>query len=109
MQALVHSLKKQKIRKVNLLFGVLRDKDYKTMVRTLAPMVDHGVIVPVPSDRTASPKDVASQAAWKGRARAVGSIQEGVNLIKSFPSKGPLLITGSLYLIGELRKKYLKT
>ena len=104
-KALVCSLKEKKIRKVNLLFGVLRDKDYKTMARMLAPVVDRGVIVPVPSDRSALPSAVANQRAWKGRMRAAQSIQDGMNLIKRFPRENPILITGSLYLIGALRKQ----
>jgi len=52
-RVLVHTLLADRINKVKILFGALKDKDIRQMVNTLSPHVVKGVVVAVPSSRTA--------------------------------------------------------
>ncbi len=84
-----------------LVMGMLADKDWPTMARILAPLASRIVVVPVPSSRTVSTEALRSAAiaAGAGRpVRAAGSLSEALRWVSADPV---VLITGSLYLIGE--------
>lgn len=104
MAALARTLNEEKLRSVDLLFGALVDKDSGEMARVLSPFVRFGVAVPLPSERSANPEDIARLQPFSGKFTTAGSIQEGWNLIKSRKSRRPILVTGSLYLVGGVRK-----
>lgn len=106
MKTLVRTLHESGINSVNLLFGVLKDKDFVTMIKVLSPVVRRCVTVPVPSTRTAPAALLARQSAWKNRAVSCSSIQEGwKKLLEGAPLR-PVLVTGSLYLVGAIRGNY---
>jgi dihydrofolate synthase/folylpolyglutamate synthase len=87
--------------KRTLILGVLQDKDWRHICETLAPLAARIFTVPVASERTANPNELASacHAANPGAAAAVcASLKEALN--KS-PADALAVITGSLYLVGE--------
>lgn len=93
-------------RPLTLVFGVLEDKDYRRMARTLFPLAARVVLAPVSSvpERSADPTDVAARTAG-GRGRDLTVAPDlrtalGVAL-EELPDDGLCLITGSLYLAGE--------
>ncbi|MCB4755597.1 MAG: bifunctional folylpolyglutamate synthase/dihydrofolate synthase [Elusimicrobia bacterium] len=101
---LTKTLQEEAVKKVNLLFGVLKDKNYPLMVKTVMPFVHRAVIVPVPSDRSALPAEILRLPHWKGRAESAKTLREGWKRITTIKDRHPILVTGSLFLIGAVRK-----
>lgn len=84
-----------------LIFGALADKNWPAICRLLAPLAARIFTVPVASGRTADPAEIAAafRAANPGLAVTVlGSLAEALAASEAEPL---VLITGSLYLIGE--------
>jgi dihydrofolate synthase/folylpolyglutamate synthase len=85
-----------------LVVGMLADKEWKSMAAELAPLASRIVTVPVSSARTVDPEELrrACLAAGVARpARAVGSVAEALKAVAADPF---VLVTGSLYLVGEV-------
>ena len=90
-------------RKVTLILGVLRDKNYDRMCAILAPLADRILCVPVHSDRTSDPSELANGCRQANAAARVDACQ---NLVEAYrraeQSAAPLIvIAGSLFLVGE--------
>lgn len=84
-----------------LVLGILSDKDWRTMCNLLAPCADTVLPVVVPSERTASPQELAEAclaANPKAKVIACLSLAEALRLCRNEPY---VLVAGSLYLIGE--------
>ena len=84
-----------------LLMGILQDKDWKRMCELLAPLASRILLVPVHSERTAEPHGLGEACL---HANPAVRVNEYVSLAAALGDAGeePLLvITGSLYLIGE--------
>lgn len=82
-------------RKPVVIFGALADKDYTAMLRILEPLAEEFFFVPIASQRAASPESLA--AASHAKHRIFPSIAEALAV-----STGLTLVTGSLFLIGEV-------
>lgn len=102
---LIRSLHAVGIKKTHVLFGVLKDKDIRSMAEALTRQAVSVHVVPLPSFRSASPRQVASLPEWEGRARAYPTIEDGWRAVRSRSDRIPVLVTGSLYLIGAVRFK----
>ncbi len=82
-----------------LVFGMLADKDWPAMARTLAPLASRIVTVPVSSDRTVSAADLAAVCREVNPAiETAGSLNEALQWTQKDRF---IVVTGSLYLIGE--------
>ena len=84
-----------------LILGILRDKDSQPMCKILAPLAGRILLVPVCSQRTASPQELGSMCRKANAAAEItelGSLTEALALACADPF---VVITGSLYLIGE--------
>jgi dihydrofolate synthase / folylpolyglutamate synthase len=84
-----------------LIFGVLRDKDWKSMAALLAPLASSLTLVPVKSERTLPPQEMVSM--WQdgneiAPVAVCASLAEALERVKAEPF---VVITGSLYLVGE--------
>ncbi|MGA2868970.1 MAG: cyanophycin synthetase, partial [Verrucomicrobiota bacterium] len=92
-----------------LVLGVLQDKDWRDICGLLAPLAAEIFIVPVASVRTAQPDELASVCRAANPAAeivAVHSLAEAFAKIASpgrppHPAENLVVITGSLYLVGE--------
>src|SRR5205085_2253101 len=85
-----------------LIVGVLQDKSWETMCRTLAPMASRVFVVPVKSSRTAKPEDIVPvfrAAQPKAAVFLASSVQEALGLTRRDEL---VVVAGSLYLIGEV-------
>ncbi len=87
--------------KVTLVLGILRDKDWPGMCEVLAPLTKRILLVPVPSERSATPEELAEacrRANPQARVTACPSLGDALaeSAAESF-----VTIAGSLYLIGE--------
>jgi dihydrofolate synthase/folylpolyglutamate synthase len=84
-----------------LLMGILQDKDWKQMCELLAPLASRVLLVPVHSERTAEPYGLREACV---RANPAIRVSEYASLAAALADAGEeslLVITGSLYLIGE--------
>jgi dihydrofolate synthase / folylpolyglutamate synthase len=87
--------------KPTLVLGILRDKDWPGMCEILAPLAERIVLVPVPSERSATPQELAVACARANpRAQVTGCASLRDALAATI--KDPFLaVAGSLYLVGE--------
>jgi dihydrofolate synthase/folylpolyglutamate synthase len=87
--------------KPTLILGILRDKDWPRMCDILAPLAERILLVPVPSERSATPQELAAacrRANPQARVAECASLREALAATVSDPF---LSVAGSLYLIGE--------
>jgi dihydrofolate synthase/folylpolyglutamate synthase len=92
-------------RGVTAVFGCLKDKAVKEMAQILFPLFDTVVLTEVLSPRTASLAEMQSAAEATGtRVLTASSPQDALRLASELtPSDGLVTVTGSVYLVGELR------
>jgi len=99
--ALVHFLKEKKKNPLTLVFGVLADKNYRGMIALLRPHIQR-VILTEPLSERALPAE-----------KMLKLFKDKVVLVRKNPGeayrsarefKNDILITGSFYLVGEMRK-----
>lgn len=88
--------------KVDLLFGVLADKDATEMIGRIAPLVDRIVLTAPPSERARHPEEIA--ALLPGRTVEVEP-DLGAALDRALSPGGTLVACGSIFLVGEVRKR----
>lgn len=84
-----------------LILGVMRDKDWAGMCRILAPLCSRVLLVPISSERTASPealREVCRQVHPEADIRVCLSLAEALGRAADAPFA---VLTGSLYLVGE--------
>lgn len=86
---------------VTLVLGILGDKDWRAMCRMLAPLAARILPVPVGSERTANPQELATvcqEANPKAEVLVCDSLPGALEKSARDPF---VVIAGSLYLIGE--------
>ncbi|MGO8929679.1 MAG: bifunctional folylpolyglutamate synthase/dihydrofolate synthase [Limisphaerales bacterium] len=84
-----------------LVLGILRDKDWPAMCEILAPLASRILLVPVPSERSATPQELAGVCR---RANPGAQVIECASLgdaLEATANDRFVTIGGSLYLIGE--------
>lgn len=89
---------------VHLVFGAVRDKDIRKMSGLLFPLARSIHLTPLRNSRSASAEDIAAlQPRFRNRielhADSRAALESAWNRC---PRKGLVVVTGSLYLVGEL-------
>ncbi|MBI4429319.1 MAG: bifunctional folylpolyglutamate synthase/dihydrofolate synthase [Ignavibacteriales bacterium] len=101
--ALAKSLSALGIKKVDLVFGVARDKDHVSMVRLLSKFTRWAIVVTAKTDRALDGTKL--QREFQRNRVAVeyaGAVDRGVRLAMKRSRNGiPILITGSNFVVGE--------
>jgi dihydrofolate synthase/folylpolyglutamate synthase len=91
-------------RPVDLLFGVLADKDYREMLSLLSPHAQRIVLTAPPSPRAKDPAELASLLG--DREGVFVEPEPGRALEQALALAGEtLVVCGSIYLIGEIRPR----
>jgi dihydrofolate synthase/folylpolyglutamate synthase len=90
-----------------LVFGILKDKDIPKVAGLLFPLAQTIILTGFPYERAASPESVKARVRAKGRRvfvepDPVRAVQKALELT---PGRGSVLITGSLFLVGEVKKR----
>jgi dihydrofolate synthase / folylpolyglutamate synthase len=94
-------------RPVHLVFGVLSDKDWKSMVRTLFPRAAHVHLCPVSGARGQAPGPIAAEGqglAPEITVHASGRVALAAARASARREAAIVVACGSLYLMGELRQ-----
>lgn len=81
--------------KVILIIGVLKDKDYTSMLKILAPIAKRIITVTPKSERALSGDILA-------KTINAEYIPDVMDALESVRGESPVLVTGSLYLVGEV-------
>jgi dihydrofolate synthase/folylpolyglutamate synthase len=93
-------------RPLTLVFGIMRDKSIRRVSAELFPLADNIFLTSLPMPRAASPELVYSLAPVRKKLAFLEpdpkkAVQKAIEMT---PRNGSVLITGSLYLVGEIKK-----
>ncbi len=93
-----------------LMLGILEGKDIAGMCRALVPLFREVVCVRAPSDRAASPKDLAANArAFGAKVEIADDVAEAMNgLMSTLKPTDTLVVSGSLHTVGAVRNMFTK-
>jgi dihydrofolate synthase/folylpolyglutamate synthase len=85
-------------------FGALKDKDVDEMLKLLAPCVSEWHLVRTPYERFREPEEIANILTDMGQKVASTSplSKDVLNNVTDSQGAQPTLVTGSLYMIGEV-------
>lgn len=100
VKALGEFLKQRNINDLTLVFGVLRDKKYRRMISHLLPHVKN-VVLTEPQSKRALPAQRLLPYFNGHNVVIKTDYKEALDIAKTFSN--PVLITGSIYLSGEMR------
>ncbi len=106
IDALIDELReRQGGRRIRMLFAVMEDKDWRFMLDTLAGIVDEFVFTRVSQlERSADPVHLQQQVSGKLQSQVFPDPRLAVEyLVQSAAPNELIVITGSLYLLGEVR------
>ncbi|MGA2171296.1 MAG: folylpolyglutamate synthase/dihydrofolate synthase family protein [Terracidiphilus sp.] len=87
-----------------LVFSCLRDKPIAEMAQILFPYFERVILAPIHSARAAAIEDLVSAAKLTQKPFFVAeSIADALQLASKHTSTGPIVVCGSVYLVGEAR------
>ncbi|HUU37665.1 MAG TPA: folylpolyglutamate synthase/dihydrofolate synthase family protein [Candidatus Desulfaltia sp.] len=95
-------------RPVTLVFGIMKDKSIRKVAGLLFPLARTIILTSVPIARAASPEMIFSLAPVQGKRTFLEpdpkkAVKKAIELT---PLRGSILITGSLFLVGEVKKHF---
>jgi dihydrofolate synthase / folylpolyglutamate synthase len=91
--------------RVRLVFGAMADKDVEAMAATLFPVFSSVRLVRAPSTRAATAIDLQRRtAAVRPDAVAMESLESALSVLAAEDDPTPIIVAGSLYLVGEARR-----
>lgn len=93
-------------RKLIMIFGALRDKEYRSMLRLLAPRTDLLVVTGIRNTRAEDPQALARAAGRHFRRVVVeDNADDALSYALARAGRGDLVCAaGSLFLVGEIKK-----
>jgi dihydrofolate synthase/folylpolyglutamate synthase len=107
VEALAAHVRETVGRPVVLVFTAMQDKDIRSMTRILFPLCETVILTRVPYKRSAAPEELAAAAApaFKGRVLLEPDTRKAVRLaLAESRGRTPVVIAGSLFLIGEVKR-----
>jgi dihydrofolate synthase/folylpolyglutamate synthase len=106
MRQLVNSLKLFNYKRMILVFGVMKDKDIKKIMKIIAPKASITIINKPRVERAAEPKLIQKYARKFSETIIIKDVKKSIRYAKSIASKGDLIcVTGSIYMLSEARAK----
>jgi dihydrofolate synthase / folylpolyglutamate synthase len=92
-----------------LIFSCLRDKPIAEMAQILFPLFDEVILAPIHTGRAATVQDLLAAAEATGTpAVAAESVSQALQMAASKADVGAIVISGSVYLVGEARSLLLR-
>ncbi len=106
VMALAAHIKEVIGRPVVLVFAAMQDKDIRTMARVLFPVASTIILTRVPYKRSATPEELLAAAPpFKGPVFLEPDTRKAVRLaLAESHGRTPVVIAGSLFLIGEVKR-----
>jgi dihydrofolate synthase/folylpolyglutamate synthase len=94
---------------LTLVFGCLNDKPVMELAQILFPLFQHVVVTPVDSPRSTPVEDLLAAAQSMGSVveAATGAASAVERAFQLTPAGGLVVVTGSLYLVGQVRSSML--
>jgi dihydrofolate synthase/folylpolyglutamate synthase len=94
---------------LTLVFGCLSDKPVVELAQILFPLFQHVIVTAVDSPRSAPVEDLLAAGRSLGSAveAATGAISAVERALQLTPISGLVVVTGSLYLVGQVRSSVL--
>jgi len=89
------------VKRRTLILGILQDKNWREVCEMLSPLAEKIFVVPVASERTADPNELAEICLANNPAGKVFAEASLAEALKKAADAKFVVITGSLYLIGE--------
>jgi dihydrofolate synthase/folylpolyglutamate synthase len=95
-------------RPLTLVFGTMKDKDINRVTRCLFPVARTIILTSFPYHRAASPEKIFAEAPiQRKRIFLETDPQKAVDrALELTPVQGAILVTGSLFLVGEVKKHF---
>ena len=107
-KALAEYLTQSETRPITLVFGAMRDKNVSAILEILAPLAQRIIITEPSNSRSLSYEELLEQFPTdmsKERTFATDNAVSAIDIAtKVTPDDGIILVTGSLYLVGEAKK-----
>ncbi len=93
---------------ITLVFGIMKDKDIRNVAKSLFPLAERIILTSIPMPRAASPEMIFAQVSgWGGQIILEPDPKKAIReAIETTPLRGSILITGSLFLVGEAKKQF---
>ncbi|MCK4534388.1 MAG: bifunctional folylpolyglutamate synthase/dihydrofolate synthase [Syntrophobacterales bacterium] len=93
-------------RRLIMVFGVLRDKDYAEMLKKIMPLADRIILTSPKEERAARTEDLLSVTSpYHDHVEAIDDSVEALVRARFLAGVDDLVcVTGSLYLVGEIKK-----
>ena len=106
IEALAAHLRDVVRRRVVLVFAAMEDKDIRAMTRVLFPLASAVVLTRVPYERSATPEALLRAAPpFKGPVFLEPDTRRAVELALSISGgRSPVVVAGSLFLVGEVKR-----
>ena len=85
----------------------MRDKDISEIAPTLFPLAGGVVLTKADNPRSVEPNELSKLAANDpaGKVRVTDNVAEAIRIAREITAaEGVIVVTGSLYLVGEARK-----
>jgi dihydrofolate synthase/folylpolyglutamate synthase len=103
VRSLIGSLRDLGVERMDIVFGVMRDKNYRLMVRILQPVAGRLFLVQPATGRGRDILELAAETKKLGISyQTYASVREGLRAALEQRRKGvPILITGSNFVVGE--------
>ena len=98
--ALKQYLEQQNKRGMTLVFGVLRDKNFRQMIQMLLPFTDR-IILTEPISNRAYPAEKLKKYFVNKQTMIIKSLSDALESARQINRE--ILITGSFYMVGEIR------
>ena len=97
-------------RVITLVIGILDDKPYKAMLKSLLAPVDSVILTRAKIDRALAPRKLYGAAKFaKPDATIIPDVGEAIkHAIETTPRNGAICIAGSLYVVGEAKEAFEK-
>ncbi len=97
-------LQKRREKELHLVFGAVRDKDIRKIGAALFPIATSIHLTPLANTRSAAPVEVAAMhRSFNSKMRIHRDMREALfSAWDECPAAGLVVVTGSLYLVGEL-------
>jgi dihydrofolate synthase/folylpolyglutamate synthase len=95
-------------RPLTLVFAIMKDKNIRRVARLLFPLAEKIILTSVPTPRSASPELVFSLAPASKKKTFLEPVPKKAlqKAVEMTPSRGSILVTGSLFLVGEAKRLF---